>query len=205
MPKFVKGLLRNLCLIAFAIGMIGAFITYDALKERLGANEELIEVEVENLRSAELMGKYVDVQGGVADILHTYEYGIGDLGDGEGMLASLFYYPVVLTAGGVPQFIVVAENPPDIGADNATSRVGILKAQREIPDKVMDEFAAQYPDTSFVLLDTQYTPTPVMDKYINFGGFLLLILASLFAFSRVVRDAPKQAQPAQQVDGDIGI
>ena len=198
MPKIVKGLLKNLSLIAFTIGMIGAFITYDALKERLGANEELIEVDVESVRSAELMGKYVGIQGGVADILQTYEYGIGDLGDGEEMLASLFYYPVVLTVGGAPQFIVVSEEPPALGADDPTSRVGILKTPREIPDKVMDEFAAQYPDTAFVLLDTQYAPTPVMDKYINFGGFLLLILASLFVYWRVVRDAPKKEQPAQQ-------
>ena len=197
MNKVVKGLVKNLSLIVFAIGMIGAFITYDALKERRAADNELMTVAAENAGSSELLGKYVDIQGGFADILATYEYGIGDLGDGEGMLASLFYYPVVLVEGGPPQFIVLSETAPAIGADNAPSRVGILKPQRDIPDKVMDALVADYPETSFVLLDTLYEPTPIMQAYMNFIGFLLLIVATLYAYWRAVREAPKKESAAE--------
>lgn len=197
MNKFAKGLIKNLSLIAFTVGMIGAFVTYDALKEQRGANEQLIEVEIENAGSAELVGKYVDIRGGVAEVREVYEYGIGDLGDGEEMLASFFYYPVVLVEGGAPQFIVVADTPPAVGADNPPSRTGILKTQRDIPDKVMDAFAAQYPDTSFALLDTQYTPTPIAEKYINFGGFLLLIVASFLAFRYAIKEAPEKDDAIQ--------
>lgn len=192
MNKLAKGLIKNLSLIAFTIGMIGAFVTYDALKEQRGANEDLIQIEIENAGSAELVGKYVDIYGGVPEVGQVYEYGIGDLGDGEGMVASFFYYPVVLTEGGVPQFIVVADTPPAIGADNSVSRVGLLKTYGDIPDKVANEFAVQYPDASFVLLDTQYEPAPIVEKYMNFAGFLLLIVASFLAFRYAVREAPKK-------------
>lgn len=197
MHKFAKGLIKNLSLIAFTIGMIGAFITYDALKEQRAANEDLISVEIENVDSPELTGKYVDVQGGFAEAREVYEYGIGDLGDGEGMLASLFYYPVILAEGGVPQFIVVADTPPAIGADNPASRAGILKTHGDIPDKVANVLAVQYPDMSFVLLDRQYTPTPIAEKYINFIGFLLLIVASFLAFRYAIREGPGKEDAAQ--------
>lgn len=192
MRKFAKGLIKNLSLIAFTIGMIGAFVTYDALKEQRSAGEDLIKVEIENAGSAELVGKYVDIYGGFAEVSEVYEYGIGDLGDGEGMVASLFYYPVVLTEGGAPYFIVVADTPPAIGAENPTSRTGILKTHRDIPDKITNVLAARYPDTSFVLLDTQYMPTSIVDRYINFIGFLLLIVASFFAFRYSIKEAPEK-------------
>lgn len=197
MHKFAKSLIKNLSLIVFAIGLIGAFISYDALKEQQGANEDLLKVEIENVGSAELIGKYVDIHGGIAEVRETYEYGIGDLGDGEGMLASLFYYPVVLFEGGVPQFIVVAETPPAVGLDDPPGRVGLLKTHRDIPDKIMNVFSGQYPDTSFILLDTQFAPTPIADKYINFIGFLLLISASILAFRYAIREAPKQEDAAE--------
>jgi len=196
MHKFAKGLIKNLSLLAFTIGMIGAFITYDALKEQRGANQDLIKVEIENAGSAELVGKYVEIHGGTANVLETYEYGIGDLGDGEGMLASLFYYPVILDEGGAPQFIVVSDTPPAIGTDAPPSRVGLLQTHRDIPDKILDVFAEQYPDTSLILLDTQYAPAPIAEKYINFIGFLLLIIASFLAFRWSIREAPKQEDAA---------
>ena len=197
MHKFAKALIKNLSLVALTVGMIGGFISYDALKEQRGANKDVIKVEIENAGSVELVGKYVDIHGGFAEVLETYEYGIGDLGEGEEMLASEFYYPVVLIESGIPQYIVVATTPPALGTGDPLSRMGILKTHREIPVKIADMFAAQYPDTSFVLLDTQYTPTPIGEKYLNFIGFLLLIIASFFAFRYSIREAPKQEDGAQ--------
>lgn len=148
----------------------------------------MINVAIENVGSTEFIGKYVDIQGGIPEIRETYEYGIGDMGDGEEMLASLFYYPVVLIEGGVPQFIVVSEAPPAPGADNPSSRVGLLKTQSDIPDKIMDVYAERYPDTSLILLDTQFTPAPIAEKYINFIAFLLLTGASILGFRYAIRE-----------------
>ena len=197
MHKFVKGLIKNLSLIALAIGMIGGFISYDDLKEQRAANKDAIKVEIEKAGSGEFEGQYVDIHGGFADILQTYEYGIGDMGEGEEMLASMFYYPIVLTQGGSPQFIVVADSPPALGGDNPPSRTGILKSHSAMPDKVADAFAAQYPNTSFAVLDTQFTPAPIARKYANLIGFILLIIASFFVFRWSIREAPKPEDEAQ--------
>jgi len=197
MHKFVKGLIKNVSLLVFAIGMIGAFISYDDLKEQRAANKDAIKVEIEKAGSAAFLGKYVDIHGGEAEFLQTYEYGIGDMGEGEEMLASEFYYPIVLTQGGSPQFIVVADSPPALGGDNPPSRTGLLKTHSDMPDKVANAFAAQYPDTSFAVLDTQFTPAPIARKYINFIGFLLLISASFFGFRWSIQEAPKPEDEAQ--------
>lgn len=197
MHKFAKGLIKNLSLIALAIGMIGGFISYDALKEQRAANKDVIKVEIDKTNLDELVGKYLEIHGGVAEVLVTFEYGIGGPGDGEEMLASEFYYPIVLVEGGSPQFLVVADAPPSVSGDNPTSRTGILKTHRDMPDKVAEAFAAAYPDTSFLLLDTQYEPTPIARLYINFIGFLLLVVASFFAFRYAVREAPKPEEGAQ--------
>ncbi|MDJ0710599.1 MAG: hypothetical protein QNJ14_09425 [Woeseiaceae bacterium] len=196
MNKFAKGLLKNLALIALTIGMIGGFVTYDELKEQRAANKDVIKIDIEKASLGEFVGKYVDIHGGYAEIRETYEYGIGDLGDGKEMLASQFYYPIVLVEGGAPQFIVVADAPPAVGGDNPTSRTGILKAHQDIPDKVAGAFAAQYPDVSLALLDTQYTPAPLAKMYANLIGFLLLIVASFFVFRFAVREAPKPQEDA---------
>lgn len=191
MKKFVKGLVKNLSLLAFAIGMIGGFVAYDELKEQRGANEEVIKADIEEAGLAGMVGKYVDIHGGLAEVRETYEYGIGDLGDGQEMLASEFYYPIVLTEGGSPEFIVVADTPPDLGGDNPPSRMGIVKSHRDLPEKIAGAYADPYPDTSFVLLDTTYTPTPISEKYTNLVGFILLIIASFLAFRYSIREDPK--------------
>lgn len=198
MKKFVKGLVKNLSLLAFTIGMIGGFVAYDELKEQRDANEEVIQVDIENASSSGLVGKYVDIRGGLAEVRETYEYGIGDLGDGQEMLASEFYYPIVLTEGGLPLLIVVADTPPALGGDNPPSRMGIVKSYRDMPEKIADAYADVYPDTSFVLLDTQYRPSPISEKYTNLIGFILLIIASLFAYGYSVRENPRSEDGAEQ-------
>jgi hypothetical protein len=196
MHKFAKGLIKNVSLIALTIGMIGGFISYDDLKEQRAANKDAIKVEVENAGSSELVGKYVEIHGGVANFLETYEYGIGGPGEAEEMLTSEFYYPIVLTLGGLPQYIVVADSPPDLSAEDPSRRTGLLKAHSDLPEKVADAYAAQYPDTSFAVLDTQFTPAPIARKYINFVAFLLLIIASFFAFRWSIQEPSKPEDEA---------
>ena len=196
MRKFAKGLIKNLALIALMIGMIGGFVAYDELKEQRAANKGVIKIEIDKATTGEFVGKYVDIHGGFAEVRETYEYGIGDLGDGKEMLASEFYYPIVLVEGGSPQFIVVSDAPPAVGGKNPISRTGLLKTHRDIPDKVASAFAVQYPETSFSLLDTLYTPAPLMKMYANLIGFLLIIVASFFAYMWAVRESPKPEEAA---------
>jgi hypothetical protein len=191
MNKFFKGVIKNLALIALAIGMIGGFVACDELKEQRNANKEVIKLEIEKAGSPGLAGKYVEIEGGFANILETYEWGIGSQADGEEMIVSEYYYPIVQTLDGAPLFIVASEEPPALGGDTPAIRKGLLKPYDDIPKKVAEALAVQYPNTSFVLLDTLYAPAPIMGKYINFFGFWLLVIASFFAFRYSIRETPK--------------
>ena len=196
MKKLAKVLIKNLALIAFAIGLIGSFVNYDELKEQRAANKDVIKIEIDKAGSREFVGKFVEIQGGIAELQETYEFGIGDMGDGNEMLASEFYYPVVLVEGGPPQFIVVADSPPAFDGNDPTNRKGLLKAHGAIPEKVANAFAAQYPETSFAVLDTQYTPEPLANLYVNLVAFVLLVIASFLAYWWAVREAPEPEEAA---------
>ena len=196
MKKLAKVLVKNLALIAFMVGLIGSFINYDELKEQRAANTDVIKIEIDRAGSREFVGRYVEIQGGIAELRETYEFGIGDMGDGEEMLASEFYYPVVLVEGGAPQFIVVADSPPAFDGNDPTNRTGLLKTHGDIPEKVADAFAAQYPETSFALLNTQYSPEPLANLYVNLIAFVLLVIASLLAYGWAVREAPEPEEAA---------